>query len=61
MCRSIVLIEHGIQDRDRHAEDVSRLEHQLAESSEDLKQSLAANNELSARIAREASNRELAQ
>jgi len=53
MCRSIVLIEHDIQGRDRHAEDVPLLEHQLAETFEDLKQSLAANSELSAKIAQE--------
>jgi len=61
MCRSIVLFQNGIQGRDRQADDVSQLEHQLAEATEDLKQSLAANNELLARIAREAAKRELAQ
>jgi len=61
MCRSIVLIEHGIQGLDRHAEDVSRLEHQLAEASEDLKQSLAANSEVSTKIAQEGAEREIAQ
>ena len=40
---------------------MSQLEHQLAEATEDLKQSLAANNDLSVRIAHEAAERELAQ
>jgi len=61
MCRSVVLVQSGIQGRERQAEDVSQLEHQLVEATEDLKQSLAANNELSASIAREAAERELAQ
>jgi len=37
MCHSIALVEYGIQGRDRHVEVVSRLEHQLAEASVDLK------------------------
>ena len=61
MCRSFVLVQNGIQGRDCQAEDVSQLEHQLAEATEDLKQSLAANNDLSVRIAQEAAERELAQ
>jgi len=61
MCRSIVLVEHGIQGRDCRAEDVSRLEHQLVEASKDLKQSLATNKELSAKIAQEGAERKLAQ
>jgi len=61
VCRSIVLVEHGIQGQDRCADDVSLLEHQLAEASTNLKQSLAANNELSAQIAREGVEREIAQ
>jgi len=61
MCRSIVLVEHEIQGRDFRAEDVFRLEHQLVEASKDLKQSLATNSELSANIAQEGAERELAQ
>jgi len=61
LCRSIVLVQNAIQGRDRQAEDVSKLEHQLAEASKDLKQYLAANNELSAMITREAAERELVQ
>ena len=61
MCRYIILVQNGIQGREHQAEDVSQLEHQLAETTEDLKQSLAVNNELSARIAQEAAERELAQ
>jgi len=61
MCRSIVLVEHGIEGRDRHAEDMSRLEQELAEDREDLRRSLAANNDLSASAAREAAERELAE
>lgn len=37
MCRSIVLVLNEIQGRDRDVEDVSRLEYQLAETTEDLK------------------------
>ncbi|KAK7354329.1 hypothetical protein VNO80_19789 [Phaseolus coccineus] len=59
--RSVVLVQHGLQGRVRQAEDVSQLEHQLAEATEALKQSVAANNELSAKIAKEAAERELAQ
>ena len=61
MCRSIVLVQNGIQGRDRQVEDVSQLEHELVEATKDLKQSLAANNDLSARIAQEAVEKELAQ
>jgi len=61
MCRSVVLVQSGLQGQDRQAEDVSALEHKLSEAAEDLKQSLAANTNLSARIAAEAAERELAQ
>jgi len=37
MCWSIVLVEHGIEGRDRHAEDLSRLEQKLTEARESLK------------------------
>ena len=61
MCRSIVLVEQGIEGHDQHAEDVSRLEQELAEARENLKRSLAANDDLSASAAREAAKRELAE
>ena len=61
MCRSVVLVQSGLQGQDRQAEDVSALEHKLSEAAEDLKQSLTANTNLSARIAAEAAERELAQ
>ena len=61
MCRSVVLVQNGLQGRDRQVEDMSQLEHQLSESTQDLKQSLAANNDLSAKITKEAAERELAQ
>ena len=61
MCRSVVLVQLCLQGRDRQAEDVSQLEHQLSEATQDSKQSLAANNDLSAKIAKEAAERELAQ
>ncbi len=60
MCRSIVLVEHGVEGHDRHAEEVTRLEQELAEAREDLQRSLAANAELSANAAREAAEREQA-
>jgi len=50
-----------MHDRDRRAEEVSLLEHRLSETSDNLKQSLAANTELSAKIARAEAERELAQ
>ena len=59
MCRSIVLVEHGIEGHDRHAEDISRMEQELAEARENLKWSLAANDDFSANAAREAAEREL--
>ncbi|XP_068483341.1 uncharacterized protein [Phaseolus vulgaris] len=51
MCRSIVLVEHGVEGHDRHAEEVTRLEQELAEAREELKRSLAANAELLANAA----------
>ncbi|XP_068497770.1 uncharacterized protein [Phaseolus vulgaris] len=51
----------GIQERDRHAENISQLEHEVAESADRLKQALEANSELSEKIAREVVERELAQ
>jgi len=61
LCRSIVLVEHGIQGRDRRAKEVSLLKHQLAEASKNFKQSLAANIDLSTKIALEGAEREIAQ
>jgi len=60
MCRSIVLVEHGIEGHDRHAEEISRMEQELSEARENLKRSLAANDDFSASVAREAAERELA-
>jgi len=60
MCRSIVLVEHGVEGHDRHIEEISRLEQELAGARENLKWSLAANDDLSATVAREAAGRELA-
>jgi len=50
MCRSVVLVQSGLQGRDRQAEVVSSLE-----------QSLSANTNLSALVATEAAEKELAQ
>ena len=61
MCRSVVLVQHGLQGRDRHVEVVSHLEHQLSEATQDLKESLAANTDLTTKIAKEATEKELAQ
>jgi len=58
MCRSIVLVEQGIEGRGRQVEDVSRLEKELAEAHENLTRSLAANDDLSASTAREVAKRE---
>jgi len=55
------MIQLGSQDRDRHAEEISWLEHELAEASCHLKQSLAANFEFSERLAREVAEKEKAQ
>jgi len=60
MCRSIVLVEHGVEGHDRHAEEISRMEQELAEARENLKRSLTANDDLSASVAWEAAERELA-
>jgi len=61
LCRSVVLFEQGMHGRDRRAEEISLLEHRLTEASDNLKQSLAANNALSAEIAREGAEREITQ
>jgi len=61
MCHSVVLVQHGLQGRDQHVEAVSHLEHQLSEATQSLKQSLAANADLTAKIAKEAAEQELAQ
>jgi len=61
VCRSIVLFQHGLQGQDRHVETVSHLEHQLSEATQSLEQSLAANANLSTKIAKESAERELAQ
>jgi len=61
MCRSVVLFQSGLVGRERQAEEVSALEHKLSEANHDLEQSLAANTNLSALIATEAAEKELAQ
>ncbi|XP_068484845.1 uncharacterized protein [Phaseolus vulgaris] len=61
MCRSVVLFQGGLVGRERQAEEVSALEHKLSEANHDLEQSLAANTNLSALIAMEAAEKELAQ
>jgi len=61
LCRSVLLFEEGMHGRDRRAEEISLLEHRLTEASDNLKQSLAANSALSAEIAREGAEREIAQ
>jgi len=61
VCRSVVLFQHGLQAQDRHVETVSQLEHKLSEATQSLEQSLAANVELSTKIAKESAERELAQ
>ena len=57
MCRSIVLVEHGIEGRGRNAEDISRLEQEVAEARENLRRSFAANDDLSANAVREAAEK----
>ena len=61
MCRSIVLVEHEIEGRDRHAKVISRLEKELIEARENLKRSLAAVGGLSTSAAREVAKREIAE
>jgi len=61
LCRSVVLFEEGMLGRDRRAEEISLLEHRLTKASDNLKQSLATNSALSAEIAREGAEREIAQ
>jgi len=61
VCRSVVLFQHGLQGQDRHVETVSQLEHRLSEATQSLKQSLAANADLTTKIAKESAERELAQ
>ncbi|KAK7374582.1 hypothetical protein VNO80_08014 [Phaseolus coccineus] len=51
----------GSQDRDHHAKDKSRLEHELVEVSGSLKQSLAANYKFLERLAREVAEKKKAQ
>jgi len=54
MCRSVVLVQSGLQGRDRQAEVVSSLEHKLSEATEALEEFLSANTNLSALVATEA-------
>jgi len=54
------MVQLGVQERERHAEEISRLEHEVAEASDHLKQCLAANSELSKKMAREMAEKELA-
>ena len=61
MCRSIVLVEQGIEGHGQQAEDVSQLEKKLAEARENLTRSLAVNDDLSASTAREVAKRECAE
>ena len=61
VCRSVVLFQHGLQGQDRHVETVSHLEHQLSEATQSLGQSLAANADLATKIAKESTDKELAQ
>ena len=58
--RSLVMIQLESQDRDHHVEEISRLEHELAEASGSLKQFLAANSKFSERLAREVAEKEKA-
>jgi len=55
------MVPLGAQDKDRHAEEISRLEHELFEASGSLKQSLTANSEYLENLAREVVEREKAQ
>ena len=43
LCRALVMVHLGSQDRDCLIEEISRLEHELSEASGSLKQTLAAN------------------
>ncbi|XP_068486984.1 uncharacterized protein [Phaseolus vulgaris] len=61
VCRLVVLFQHGLQAQDRHVETVSQLEHKLSEAAQSLEQSLAANDDLSTKIAKEVAEKELAQ
>ena len=61
LCWSFVMVQLGIQEREHHADEISWLEHKVAEGVEHLKQALAANSEFLEMIAREAAERELAQ
>jgi len=44
------MVQLWVQEREHHAEEISRLDHELAEASGHLKQSLAANSDLSKRL-----------
>ena len=57
----MVMIQLGCQERDRHAEEISRLDHQLIEAFGHLKQSLVANSDLSKRLDSEVAEKEKAQ
>ena len=59
--RSIVMIQLGCQEGDRHAEEISRLDHQLVEASDHLKQSLVVNTDLSKRLDSEVAEKEKAE
>jgi len=55
-----VLIQLGVQEKECHAEEISRLDHQLAETIGQLQQSLAANSDFSKRLDSEVVEREKA-
>ena len=59
--RSLVMIQLRCQDQDRHAEEISRLEHELSETLGNLKQSLVANSEYAEMLARETAEKKKAQ
>jgi len=55
------MVQHGCDDQDRHAKEISRLEHELSEASGSLKQFLATNFDYAEKLSREVAEREKAQ
>lgn len=59
LCCALVMVQLGSQDRESHAEEISRLE--LSEPSASLKQSLAVNSEYVEKLARDVAEKEKVQ
>jgi len=60
LCCSVVMVQLEIKEREHHVEEISRLDHQLAEASDQQQQSLAANFDLSKRSNSEVAEKEKA-